>query len=87
MLTRLLQPVLEKGGTMCMLACVHPGAAYAGETNAVLDYAKTTSSIVRKVPAAGAQEGLVPGRVQCVIGGSEGVCTSEEGRRPRQRQK
>ena len=51
-LTRLLQPILEKGGSMCMLACIHPGAAYAGETNAVLDYAKTTATIVQTVVRA-----------------------------------
>ena len=51
-LTRLLQPILEKGGSMCMLACLNPGPEYAGETNAVLDYAKTTASIVRTVVRA-----------------------------------
>eukprot|EP00966_Prymnesium_polylepis_P245485 5679139-Prymnesium_polylepis.1 len=34
---------------MCMLACIHPGAGHSGETNAVLDYAKTTATIVRTV--------------------------------------
>ena len=37
---------------MCMLACIHPGPGYAGETNAVLDYARTTASIVRAVTRA-----------------------------------
>ena len=60
-LTRLLQPVLEKGGTMCMLACVHPGPAYVGETSAVLDYAKTTSSIVRKVMSDWRMDWLMDG--------------------------
>lgn len=34
-LTRLLQGVLEGGGWTCMLACVHPGTDFAGETQAV----------------------------------------------------
>ena len=33
-LTRLLQPVLEKGGSICMLACIHPGPESAGERDA-----------------------------------------------------
>lgn len=37
---------------MCMLACIHPGGTHAGETHAVLEYAKTTASIVRKVTRA-----------------------------------
>ena len=37
---------------MCMLACIHPGHGYEGETNAVLDYARTTASIVRQVTRA-----------------------------------
>mgnify|MGYP002631608476 CR=1 FL=1 len=48
-LTRLLQGVLGGGGTACMLACINPIPGSAGETSAVLEYAKTTASIVRNV--------------------------------------
>ena len=45
----LRQGVIGGGGSTCMLACVHAGRSNAGETHAVLEYAKTTASIVRKV--------------------------------------
>ena len=51
-LTRLLQGVIGGGGSTCMLACVHAGKGNAGETHAVLEYAKTTASIVRKATKA-----------------------------------